>query len=365
MASFGGVSSLGIGVFFLQFLASPADTPKTFVSSPRRLLTAPELLDAPDEWLSRSLRWVTYVLENYAPAVEEHPVRRAALIRLDDVLHIRSAPRKPIVQQFYRERLETAIGQIERTKVTEGMHIWKLYNHGFLVRTPTASFAIDIVPGAPQTEFAVSAELVRRLVAQSDVLFITHLHADHANPELARMFMAEGKPVAAVPGLWSEVPDLASRVTYLERSKDRVHSIQIRNGAQVLKVVAYPGHQGEEVANNVYLVTSPEGFTIVHTGDQSWTDGPGGDFEWLAEIGRHHRVDVLLPNCWAEGLDRIIRGVAPELIITGHENEMGHSVDHREDYTQTYNRLVGSPRPAVVMAWGEGYHYRRDLPRKD
>jgi hypothetical protein len=54
-----------------------------------------------------------------------------------------------------------------------------------------------------------------------------------------------------------------------------------------------------------------------------------------------------------------VRGVNPELVITGHENEMGHTVDHREDYTQTYNHLFGSRYPFLVMAWGESFHYRR------
>ncbi len=179
------------------------------------------------------------------------------------------------------------------------------------------------------------------------------------------MFLADGKPVIAVDGLWSDVPDLASRVTYPERSVKHVQSFAVRNGAQVLRLVAYPGHQDQAVLNNVQVITSPEGLTILHTGDQSGPEGPGGDFDWLAGIGRQHRVDVLLPNAWANGLDRIIRGVRPELIITGHENEMGHSVDHREDYTQTYNRLFGSPRPAIVMAWGEGYHYRRGQVKRD
>src|SRR5215475_6106431 len=51
-----------------------------FIWSQRRLLTAPELFDAPDEWIDRSLQWVNYILETYPPAVPEHPLRRAALI---------------------------------------------------------------------------------------------------------------------------------------------------------------------------------------------------------------------------------------------------------------------------------------------
>jgi hypothetical protein len=43
----------------------------------------------------------------------------------------------------------------------------------------------------------------------------------------------------------------------------------------------------------------------------------------MAQIGRDRRVDVLMPNSWANGLQRIVRGVNPELVITGRENEMG------------------------------------------
>jgi hypothetical protein len=70
-------------------------------------------------------------------------------------------------------------------------------------------------------------------------------------------------------------------------------------------------------------------------------------------------VDVLLPNCWGNALDRTMRGINPKLVITGHENETAHTVDHREDYAQTYNRLFSSQYPAVVMTWGEAYYYRR------
>lgn len=343
----------------------PANKP-AFVSSVRRLLTAPELLDAPDEWIDRSFQWVNYVLTSYPPAVEEVPVRRAALIRLDDILHIESAPRKLLVQQFYHQRLEAAIREIEQTKVTDGMQIWKLYNHGFLIRTTSVSFTFDIVPGLIRPpEFSIPNDLMERLVAQSDAAFISHMHYDHANQEVARMFLAHNKPVIAPEGLWSDVPDLASRLTYPKRSTEVAHSISIHVGTQVLKVVAYPGHQGKAPIVNVNLVTTPEEFTVVHTGDQSGYEGPGGDFDWIAQIGRDHHVDVLFPNCWGNSLGRTIRGINPELVITGHENEMSHTVDHREDYTQTYNHLFEVRYPAIVMTWGETYHYRTDPVRQE
>ncbi len=329
-----------------------------FIWSERRLLTAPELFDAPAEWVSRSLAWADFILNSYRPGLPEHPLRRAALIRLDDVLHIESAPRMEAVQKFYVGRMRQAVEEIERTHVTSGVRVWKLYNHGFLVRTPSASFTFDIVPGTSAPGFRVPPELLQRLAAQSDATFISHLHSDHASQEVARIFLAQNKPVVAPEGLWSGVADLAAKLTYPKRSTETVHSIEL-SGGRVLQVVAYPGHQGATVINNVYLVTSPEGFIVVHTGDQWNDDVPGSDFDWIAHIARRHRVDILLPNCWARGLAAIARGVNPRLIITGHENEMAHTVDHREDYTQTYTRLQDVPYPFVLMAWGESYQYQR------
>lgn len=330
-----------------------------FIWSDRRLLAAPELFDAPDEWIDRSLQWVNYILATFRPANPEHPMRRAALIRLDDILHVESAPRNALVQKFYRERMERAIAEIETTKVTEGMRIWKLYNHGFLVRTPTVSFTFDLVRGIRTPGFLLSDDWAKRLVAQSDATFISHLHRDHADPDIASMFLAQGKPVLGPTGLWKDHPSLSGRITYPERSTDKTTTVKIRDGARTLTVIAFPGHQGDTVLNNVHMVTSPEGFTVIQTGDQWADDVSGSDFDWIANIARSHRVDVLLPNCWTKGLDRIVRGVNPSLVITGHENEMAHTVDHREDYTQTYTRMYGVPYPWVLMTWGESFLYRR------
>ena len=329
-----------------------AQTP-AYVSSPRRLLTAPELKDAPDEWLIRSFAWVDATLAGHPPGLNEHPVRRAALIRLDDILHIESAPAKPLVQRYYIARMEKALQVIEQTKVNEGLMLWKMYDHGFIARTPRSTVAIDIVPGAPGVAgFRAGAAWIRRIAAQADALFISHLHDDHANEEVAQAFLDLGKPVVAPTGLWAGQP-IAARLTYPERAVDKTHSIG------KFQVIAFPGHQGKTVVNNNHLIATPDGFTLLHTGDQSVDDATQGDWDWIAKIGHRHRVDIYLPNCWMDNLDRAVRGVNPRLVVTGHENEMAHTVPHREDYTQTYNRLHGIPTPALVMTWGESYWYRR------
>ena len=175
------------------------------------------------------------------------------------------------------------------------------------------------------------------------------MHGDHFSEEVARLFLAHEKPVIA--------PEGVSKGTHPRRSTTAVHEIRLGRGTHSLKVVAYPGHQGTALINNVYLIVTPEGFSVLHTGDQSGSEAPGGDFDWIDKIGRERRVDVLLPNCWTTNPRRMARGVNPRLIITGHENEMGHGVDQRKDYAHTYNVLFGAPCPFVVMGWGEGFHY--------
>ena len=338
-------------------LSAPDGPHPPFVSNSRRLLSPPELLDAPDEWVDRSLQWVDYILRTYPPGLVELPPRRPALYRLDEVLHIESAPRKPLVQRFYQLRLQRAIQEIEQTEVSSGMRIWRLYNHGALIRTPSSSFTFDVVPGVGFEGFALSDEWLKRLVAQSDAHFISHWHHDHANATVARLFMESQKPVIAPERLFIEEPALSNYLTVLERSLHETHTILIRGGRSRVNVVALPGHQGVTVLNNVTLVKSIEDLTVVHTGDQSGDEGDGSDFGWLAQIGHFHEVDVLLCNGWANGLHRIVRGVNPRLVIPGHENEMTHSVPHREEYTQDYERMFGLHYPFIVMAWGECYQY--------
>ena len=108
-------------------LGEPDGPHPPFISNSRRLLCAPELLDAPDEWIDRSLQWIDYIFCNYPPGLVELPVRRPAIFRLDEILHIASAPQKPLVQQFYQKRLQRVIAETEHTTVTEGTQIWRLY----------------------------------------------------------------------------------------------------------------------------------------------------------------------------------------------------------------------------------------------
>jgi hypothetical protein len=171
--------------------------------------------------------------------------------------------------------------------------------------------------------------------------------------------------VVAPPDVWEDKP-IYSEITHLRREPHTLQVLPLQTVQKEIKVVVYPGHQGTEIQNNVSLVITPEGLSFSQMGDQS----NGDDFEWIDEVGAHHSVDVLMPNCWTTDIVRVAKGFDPKLVITGHENEMGHTIDHREPYWLTYQRQTGSDRfggsrdvgydyPLILMTWGESYHYKR------
>jgi len=308
------------------------------------------------------------VFSNYPPGWPEPPARRSALLLLDGVLHDVYAPQRPPVQSFFKTRLREAIADIEQAEIINGARVWKLYNHGFLVRTKSVTIGFDLVQGKSVRveEFSIGNDDMDRLIDQCDVLFISHLHGDHAEEWIAQSFIDQGKKVVAPPGLWKN-RSIYAHITHLERIPHTKQTLPVQGGQQELKVVVYPGHQGIDIENNVHLVFTPEGLSFSHMGDQSNDD----DFEWIDEVSNNHVVDVLMPNCWTTDIVRVAKGFNPVLIITGHENEMGHSIDHREPYWLSYQRQKGSERfggkrnigygnPFILMTWGESYHYKRE-----
>ncbi|MBT5708770.1 MBL fold metallo-hydrolase [bacterium] len=304
----------------------------------------------------RTLDLADQAFVKYPPQFPEPIERKMALYMMDGVMHEENAPKRKSVQEFLRLRIERSLGEIEQTKVSEGAMIWKLYNETFVIRTASVTLAFDLVRGRLRgvDGFGLPDDLVAKIAAQCDVLFISHRHRDHADESVARMFLDHGKPVVAPPEIWKGKP-IHSEISHMDRVPHKQQALAIQGGKGSLKVAVYPGHQGSDIENNVPVVTTPEGLSFVQTGDQSNRD----DFVWIDEIHKHFEIDVLMPNCWSTDITRLADGFRPKLIIPGHENEMGHTIDHREPFWLTYNRLFDSPYPLMVMAWGERYHYKR------
>ena len=332
------------------------------------------------------LNEVGTTLERVRPQAPEPEERRMALMLLDAVLHDPYAPNRPPVQAFYHSRIEHAVSEIEKARVEAGAMVWKIYNMGFVVRTPSVTLGFDLYRGPSAFRYAdatgkstidskgfpFSDDLAVRLVSQCDALFISHQHRDHADPFVAQTFIDQGKPVVAPPEVFEGQP-LQEKVTHLKRDAGAVHLLPIQQASHELKAIVYPGqqYQGGGVPNNVVLVTTPEGLAFVHDGDQINDPYPQyqEDFTWIDRVHETHHVDVLMTNNWTNDILRLTKGFGPEAVFTGHEDELGHQLWDRVAYwgdaefiQSNLPELKASKYPVLVMTWGESYHYQRNAP---
>lgn len=351
----------------------------------------PNLAPDDDAFMSRHaaalLCEIAQTLKTVPPSAPEPRERTLALRLLDAVLHDPHAPNRPAVQSFYHDQMANASTSIESARVTDGAIIWKLYNHGFIVRTATVTLAFDVHPGpagfrttlsdgsrgmTPCPKFPTDDVIMKRIIDQCDILFISHVHADHVAPAVIERFLDQGKPVVAPDNVLLNSP-LHDRITHLKREAHTLQELPIQKGQRILRLVVYPGQQYQDggVPNNVVLVYSPEGMTFVHNGDQINDPYPAyqEDYAWIDQVHEHHRVDVYMTNCWCNDIFRDVRGFDPKVVIPGHENELSHPLWDRvpfwgdsEYLLLTYPELKASTYPVVVMTWGESYHYLPQTP---
>ena len=284
------------------------------------------------------------VLSVYPPGTTVGSERKTALFALDALLHDTRLDNGTSFRAYMDKMAGDIAADLQKNKPSgKEVRFFRFYNHGFIVQTSTVTIAFDLVRaeyiGSPAP---VSESSMRSIVQQCDILFISHKHADHADYSVAKMFYEQGKNVIVPEEMWN---DLSPQVRVL-RGTDM---IQETIGSLGLTVCVYPGRQGTTL-NNVYIVTLPEGQTIMHTGDQDASTDLDAK---VAPV----KVDVLLVHCWMIPMERFVSAVQPALVITGHENEMGHTIDHREAYWLTFRRMFEVTVPYIVMAWGESYSF--------
>lgn len=332
----------------------------------------PSMNEIEDNYINRQseafLIEISATLKSIPPQYPLPRERELSLFLLDALLHDKYAAHRPTVQQFYKTQISTAIDEMQHLSVTEGAKIWKLYNMGFVIRTQSITIAFDLTSGesAGSDGFTISNENMSRITNQCDALFISHRHRDHKDLWIAEQFIAQNKPVVAPPQVWEGEP-IHKKITHLTREANTIQKLPIKNKTLELDVVVYPGHQMSRLENNVPLIFSPEGISFAHMGDQINEGDFMVDYEWIDNVKEHHNVDILLPPSWTNEIHRIVQGFDPELVIPGHENELGHSLDDRvpfwgdSQYLElTYAELKASEYPVVIMTWGESYHYMPD-----
>ncbi len=297
---------------------------------------------------------VDQALDEFPPVEGPSTIRQSILYNLDALLHDTKFDNSEYLRDFCNSRMEKVVARLQ-TPVKKGMEVYKIYNEGFVARTKSVSVAFDLVRGTylasgihKDTDYRIlTDEQMEAIIDKCDVMFLSHNHADHVDRWVVDKFIAANKPVIAPTQI---LPDVKGVTHYRSETEVLKVEIPLKIGIN-LPVTIFPGHQ-PPFMNNVYVVTTPEGLSVCHTGDQYGKD----DFKWI-ESARVNapKIDALIMNCWTTKPLDAVKGFNPRYLITAHENEMGHSIDHREAFWLTFDKFKECKYPYVVMAWGEGF----------
>ena len=298
---------------------------------------------------SHMFNLVDEALTENPPVVGAPMARKLALYNLDAMLHEVKYDNTEPFCNFIDSRIGKVIEDM-KSPVKRGVKIYKIYNDGFVVRTKSANIAFDVVRGACKGQQLLSDEQVDAIVDKCDVLFLSHNHGDHVDKYVVNRFIEAGKPVIAASEI---LPDLEGVTHYRSESEILDKVVKLKSGEE-LQVKIFPGHQSPMMCN-IYVVTTPDKYTIAHTGDQY----DKNDMEWIAEIKeKAPQIDALMINCWSYQIGDAIKGFDPRYVLSGHENEMGHTIDHREAFWLTFQKLEPVQHDYVVMSWGEWFSFK-------
>ena len=283
------------------------------------------------------------------PVVGAPTARKLALYNLDAMLHEVKYDNTEPFCDFIDSRIGKVIEDM-KNPVKKGVKIYKIYNDGFVARTKSANIAFDLVRGECKKQKLLSDEQIDAIIEKCDVLFLSHNHGDHVDRYVVNKFIEAGKPVIAATEI---LPDLKGVTHYRSETEILDKEVTLKSGEK-LQVKIFPGHQSPMMCN-IYVVTTPDKYTFAHTGDQY----DKNDMEWIAKIQDNApKIDALTINCWSYQIADAIKGFNPRYVITGHENEMGHTIDHREAFWLTFQKMEPVEHDYVVMAWGEWFSFK-------
>ena len=238
------------------------------------------------------------------------------------------------VPYFLRQSFEKVRKEIRTTKVKEGtVAVWLLYNMGYIVKTPTTTFGIDIY-----------SKYTDELLDMIDFGMVTHAHGDHNHSVFTRGLAKRNKPILAAfniknveemrvehGGVYT-IGDVTIRVTVGDHNKKSLRNF----------VASYEIDCG---ANTNHTI-------IYHTGDS----------HNYTQLNPQQKVDIFIPHIRV-GLDipKAIDKFQPRHVFMSHIQELGHRI---KKWRWTFDdalrlREKWNHNHLWIPCWGERIIYNR------
>ena len=238
------------------------------------------------------------------------------------------------VPYFLRQSFNKVRKEVSKTKVKEGtVAVWLLYNMGYIIKTPTSTFGIDI--------YSKHAD---DLLDMLDFVMITHAHGDHNTKNVAEGMNKRNKPIFAAFDIEN------ANVTKIEHGKVyEMGDIKFRttigdHNARLLNfVTAYEIDCGPKTNNTI----------IYHTGDSNN----------YTQLNPQNKVDIFMPHM-AVGLNiqGAIDNFKPKHVFLSHLQELGHNI---EKWRWTFHDALDLKSRLThdhlwIPCWGEKIIYDRN-----
>ncbi len=229
------------------------------------------------------------------------------------------------ILEYYKKALQRIVREVQAEIVPQGkVAIWHLYNMGYVVKTPSHCFGIDL-------KHREAAQLVPYI----EFLCITHEHVDHYSQEMNDAMKVVGKPV------YSNFVDNEYKISGKKTIKpvDGIemvvalgdHSASLKNFC-----VTYQIDCGADTGNKV----------IYHIGDTYNA----------AQLSKTKPVDIFIPHGGINmNFTQAMNKIEPKVTLVSHINELSHAIDnYRWPYGKAFERVEQFvPRMAYVPVWGE------------
>ena len=201
------------------------------------------------------------------------------------------------LMKYYNMALDKLLAEIPATKVRKGeVAVWQLYNMGYVVKTQTQCFGIDLYH-----------KYAEKLAPMIDFLLITHNHGDHQWKPLIAELERQGKAV------YSNFLDNGHKVTTGD---------EFTVGNISIKVTTVDHNKTLTNFVNTYEVNcyakKGKPYVMFFTGDAH-------NYEQLNPSGK---VDVFVPHL-AVGLNmaEAVKKINPKEVLMSHILELGHAIN--------------------------------------